>query len=540
MLKPENLSQLPLATWSPLRAALEEGLVDRGGILNFAHDFLRSAVEVAFVPNEDRCDELRLQLADDFEQQPTTARSCDELPWLLWQTESFVRLRACLLNIDCFLEIFKRDRDELRQSWLDLNEERAMGASYLTSFEDWSRQPMQEKARIAFAANELAYFLIAAALYADAEPLMRRALFIDEQNHGPEHPSVAIRLNNLAQLLKATSRQAEGRAALSSRVGHRREELWAWAFQRSPPILNNLALLFHATNRLAEAEPLMRRALAIWERSLGTDHPHVATGLSNLALLLQGLDRWAEAEQLYRRVLTIRESSFGPDHPDNIQCLNNLATLLRNTNRLAEAELLMRRALAICEKCFGQKHPHVATVLNNLSELLGDTNRLVEAESFCRRALTIRESSLGPDHPEVASSLNNLAGLLLDTNRSAEAELHYRRALAIDEKSYGLEHPDVARDLNNLAVLLKETNRLAEAELLYCRALTIYKKSYGPEHTNVAIDLNNLAELLRVMDRLIEAEPLLRVHYPSMRRSSGLSIQKLPRISITLLYCSRP
>ena len=40
--------------------------------------------------------------------------------------------------------------------------------------------------------------------------------------------------------------------------------------------LNNLASLLQATNRLGEAEPLMRRALAIDEASYGPDHPNVA------------------------------------------------------------------------------------------------------------------------------------------------------------------------------------------------------------------------------------------------------------------------
>ncbi|MCX7097982.1 MAG: tetratricopeptide repeat protein [Methylococcales bacterium] len=50
--------------------------------------------------------------------------------------------------------------------------------------------------------------------------------------------------------------------------------------------LNNLAQLLKATNRLSEAEPLMRRALAIYEASYGKDHPNVATALNNLAQLL--------------------------------------------------------------------------------------------------------------------------------------------------------------------------------------------------------------------------------------------------------------
>ena len=79
--------------------------------------------------------------------------------------------------------------------------------------------------------------------------------------------------------------------------------------------LNNLASLLQATNRRAEAEPLMRRALAIDEASYGADHPEVARKLSNLAGLLQATNRLAEAEPLLRRALAISEPSYGADHP---------------------------------------------------------------------------------------------------------------------------------------------------------------------------------------------------------------------------------
>ena len=62
--------------------------------------------------------------------------------------------------------------------------------------------------------------------------------------------------------------------------------------------LNNLAQLLQATNRLAEAEPLIRRALAIDEKSYRADHPDFAVRLNNLASLLQDTDRLAEAEPL--------------------------------------------------------------------------------------------------------------------------------------------------------------------------------------------------------------------------------------------------
>jgi tetratricopeptide (TPR) repeat protein len=71
------------------------------------------------------------------------------------------------------------------------------------------------------------------AAYSVARPLFERALAISEKSYGPDHPEVAMGLNNLANLLRDT-------------------------------------------NRLSEAEPLYRRALAIDEKSYGANHPNVA------------------------------------------------------------------------------------------------------------------------------------------------------------------------------------------------------------------------------------------------------------------------
>ena len=117
------------------------------------------------------------------------------------------------------------------------------------------------------------------------------------------------------------------------------EHLQQPTYQVKPPKLqhchlNNLAALLKATNRLPEAEPLMRRALAIDEKSYGPEHPDVAIDLNNLAALLQATNRLPEAEPLMRRALTIDEKSYGPEHPDVAIDLNNLAALLQATNRL--------------------------------------------------------------------------------------------------------------------------------------------------------------------------------------------------------------
>ncbi|HYZ75251.1 MAG TPA: tetratricopeptide repeat protein, partial [Chthoniobacterales bacterium] len=271
----------------------------------------------------------------------------------------------------------------------------------------------------------------------------------------------------------------------------------------------------------AEAELLLRRALAFDERNFGLSHPNVATCLNNLAALLYDTNRLEGAKNLYRRALAIDEQSFGPDDPRVATCLNNLAALLHENSRPEEAEPLFRRALDIDERRFGPKDPRVATHLNNLALLLKATDRPDEAELLYRQALAIDEEGVGLNHPRVASHLNNLAQLLQALNRLEEAEPLYRRALAIDEQSFGPDDPRVATHLNNLALLLKATERLGEAERLYRRALAIDEQHFGWDHPSVGTDLNNLAALLEATNRLDEAEQLMRLMLGIFLRSSA-------------------
>lgn len=91
--------------------------------------------------------------------------------------------------------------------------------------------------------------------YAEAEPLYKRSLAIDEKALGTKHPYVALDLNNLAGL-------------------------------------------YQAQGRYEKAEPLYKRSLAIKEKALGPEHPHVATSLETYAALLRQIVRGDEAERM--------------------------------------------------------------------------------------------------------------------------------------------------------------------------------------------------------------------------------------------------
>jgi tetratricopeptide (TPR) repeat protein len=62
----------------------------------------------------------------------------------------------------------------------------------------------------------------------------------------------------------------------------------------------------HCAEVLAAARPLCERALAIWEKWLGPEHPEIAESLDNLASLLKDQGDLTAAQQLYERAQAIR------------------------------------------------------------------------------------------------------------------------------------------------------------------------------------------------------------------------------------------
>ncbi|HEY3862613.1 MAG TPA: tetratricopeptide repeat protein [Verrucomicrobiae bacterium] len=194
------------------------------------------------------------------------------------------------------------------------------------------------------------------------------------------------------------------------------------------------AVLKNTTNWVEsrwELEPMTALAV-LWDE---TSHHRAAGLLNQLGHRWHNLAEWSKAEPLMRRALAIDEKSFGEIHPNVAAILNNLAQLLQATNRLEEAEPLMRRALAIDEKSYGPEHPGVATDLNNLAQLLQATNRLEEAEPLMRRHLEIFlkfTRATGHPHPHLQAAVKNYKGLLQDMGRSEEQIRATLRELAPD------------------------------------------------------------------------------------------------------------
>jgi tetratricopeptide (TPR) repeat protein len=85
-----------------------------------------------------------------------------------------------------------------------------------------------------------------------------------------------------------------------------------------------------------------------------------ATTLVVLAQALQAQGEMAEAETVLRRALAIREKALGPNHPDVAAVVATLGQIAFSQNRLKDAERDASRAIAIDESTFGRDNLNTA------------------------------------------------------------------------------------------------------------------------------------------------------------------------------------
>ncbi len=391
--------------------------------------------------------------------------------------------------------------------------------------------------------NELGYHASQIGDYPGAYAFYRRAMQNDEAAFGPDHPNVAVKINNLGLMLKELGDLAEARAAFERAlqiheaasgpdspdvarvVSNLGGVLWTLgdaqgaiaAYERALQIdsasvgpdhpdvaadINNLGLVYQELGELAEARSAYERALQIDQAARGPDHPVVARDTNNLGGVLHALGDLNGARAAYERALKIDEAVYGPEHPDVARDTNNLGLVLQDLGDLEGAKAAFERALGIFENLLGSAHPTVATLANNLGMALQSLGDLDGARAAYERAGAISEAALGPGHRNVAKYLNNLGDVLLDQGDPSGAKAAFERALQIDEANYGPDHPNIAIYLNNLGRALHQAGDLDGSRAAIERALEIGEAALGGKHLHVGILHASLAKTLRALGEL--------------------------------------
>lgn len=228
-------------------------------------------------------------------------------------------------------------------------------------------------ARLATSLNALALIHQAQGHYAEARPLLERALAIAEKALPAGHPNLDALRTNLAAMQEAQDQQAVQAEA-----------------QRAQD-LNEQALAHHDRSEYIQAAALYQDALPLLEKHFGPDSIEVARVLASLADTHAGRKQYAEAETLYQRTLAIYEGRAS-EAVARASALNAMAAVYYAQRQYGKAEPLFRRSLETLEAERGPAHVDLLPALDNLTALYLTTRREERAQEFRRRAAAIRKA----------------------------------------------------------------------------------------------------------------------------------------------------
>lgn len=480
------------AVWSPLVLAAEAGLVTRSGLLDFATDAHRKAVEDRYLATPEARRAAHAAVAAYFSAQPLGPRVVEELPWQQLGADDLDGLVRTISDLSYLDVAYPQAPADLRRLWARA-EERGYSAvdAYRAVLDDPGAHPDQAwaVARIVTDAGHPA-----------------QALGIHRHLVGTYRTGSAPRLRgsllNLGAALKDQGELTEAAAALDEAVALSRAAGDAVVLQYA---LGNLGLVLTALGDLAGAVPLLEEALAL-ARTAG-DAIDIRSALGNLAGARRSAGDTAaalalldEQEELSRSVgdavgtglARAGRASVHADLGDPLAALADLeawrATAEERGDLTGQVEALVSESSTLRQL---GRHPEAA-------------QRAEAAEAIARRL---------SDEALLSRVLDVQARSAIDEGRWQDARRFATEAV-LTARSGAVTAP-LGFALGSLGMALRELGDLAGSRSAHTEELAVARQ-VGDEAA-VATALVNLAavdiasnDLQACLQKYAEAEPVLR------------------------------
>jgi CHAT domain-containing protein/tetratricopeptide (TPR) repeat protein len=278
--------------------------------------------------------------------------------------------------------------------------------------------------------------------YAEALPYLARSAKLIEASDGPASSTTVVAYSDLAKaqlMLRAWDDARETvRKIIGTGIGDMEsDESIGFRFR-------DLASLLLDGGLFAEAAELNKISAEISERLDGEQSPELVARLGNLGFAYKAQGRIAEAEKIYLRAIALAERYHRDDVATAAILSNNLGQLYREQGArtldkaiLLKSEARIERALQLLDGLAEPEPVSRARYLGNLATTQLLLRKNEEAKGNLTKALEIHDTKLGGNDPTLSTVLLPLAELSLSGRQYAEAEKYALRAIAAREPVYG-------------------------------------------------------------------------------------------------------
>lgn len=408
---------LPRAKWSPFYLAAEHAITIHAGLLNFGHEYLRSAVQKRFLCHKEIEKFNHDTIARYFWGRDVSRRTVDELPWQFLRLKEWTDLIATLVSSNLFQEACIVGKQfEWMQYWQEIRQLAAidsfLGLQGLSIdipelySQGFARLTDEERLKLS---GSLADFLRelgfpeAAKKYLDAEARLIKEYKTTESNidacllganlnsqglvlMDKDDAAGAIRIFDQAeQVLLAKSSDPESRRALAS-------------------VLMNKANALRRTGDVPRAMELLGSAVISMREAYGKESAEVATVLQAFGNACFDAKDFNSALSWQHQAYHIRHDKLGDDHRDTALSLGNIANTLFCMQQFCRGEPLLRKSAEVLVKILGSEHAFSKSVTTTLQEYELRAQQVIQDHSPFGAILLVLESLPSSESPPIPTS----------------------------------------------------------------------------------------------------------------------------------------
>ena len=344
---------------------------------------------------------------------------------------------------------------------------------------------------------------------APAEAAYGKVIAARKAHYGPAHHMVVAKITELARLLGEQGRFEEAEDLHREGLALYQESLGVDHYVVGWKHLD-LGRLFHAQDRIEEAdrefkkaEPFQAPYVAAEEAGLGADSPAFARVLlevgSNYRFYIRDLD---VAQGYFERALAILERTQGTEDTALLEVVTHLGKTHEGMKRFADAQPYYRRALQLTERLVGADDPRLIPVLKDHAYASNETGRHEEADLLLERAVRITEVQSGPDSLELAERYSELSVLASRRGDYRLSETRSLEALEIFRRVGGPSHPRIRSQLRSLMASASQGGQLERAAGYAVQILR-----FGEEGAPIGNAQLQAMKELAARSRLLEPRP---------------------------------
>jgi tetratricopeptide (TPR) repeat protein len=434
---------LPQGYWSPLLLAAGQSLMSRGGLLTFAHDYVRQAVERRYLHTQSKRRAAHLRLVDYQQSLDESEQNKEELAWQLFKARAWKQLASLLSDLTITSRIWFVNKYDARMYWSHLESNSPF------RMKDVYKPVLDDPARYAGHAEMVASLLTDVGHTQEAAVLEER--LADHYRQAGDQQSLANSLLYQAVTLSECGQSDQAMALLKQHERLCRE------LNDQTGLALNRSLVLMEQGELDSALLLLKEEEVTW-RKMG-DERAVALCLGVQADILKQKGQLREALAHYKEQERISlkyglRDQVSESRVEQAKIMKSLGDFDGAMTRLKKEERLTQESeddLALAGSLASQ-----ADVFMAQGEFEKAMRLYQQQERLCRK---------GDNLAGVAYSLRNQAVMLqIQGDFDNAMRLHKEHERIARETG---DEAELARGLGNQALILKELGDLSGAMALH-------------------------------------------------------------------------